>query len=72
MRDRGDHCHCVVYGIDFSWFAAGLSALLTWLMNVPGPRRDRFTGRRRRLFYICDSIGNILMNPTPIRFQKLV
>ena len=43
MRDRGDHCHCVVYGIDFSWFAAGLSALLTWLMNVPGPRRDRFT-----------------------------
>ena len=44
MGDRGDHCHCVVYGIDFSWFAAGLSALLTWLMNVPGPRRDRFTG----------------------------
>ncbi len=30
--------------IDFSWFAVGLSALLTWLVNVPGPRRDRLKG----------------------------
>lgn len=30
--------------IDFSWFAVGLSALLAWLVNVPGPRRDRLNG----------------------------
>ncbi len=29
--------------IDFSWMAVGMSALLTWLVNVPGPRRERFT-----------------------------
>jgi hypothetical protein len=28
--------------IEFSWTAAGMSALLTWLVNVPGPRRERF------------------------------
>jgi hypothetical protein len=28
--------------IEFSWTAVGLSALLTWLVNVPGPRRERF------------------------------
>jgi hypothetical protein len=30
--------------MDFSWFAAGLSAMLTWLVNVPGPRRERLSG----------------------------
>jgi hypothetical protein len=30
--------------VDFSWFAVGLSALLAWLVNVPGPRRDRLKG----------------------------
>jgi hypothetical protein len=28
--------------IEFSWTAVGMSALLTWLVNVPGPRRERF------------------------------
>jgi hypothetical protein len=27
--------------IEFSWVAVGMSALLTWLVNVPGPRRER-------------------------------
>lgn len=30
--------------IEFSWMAVGLSALLAWLVNVPGPRRDRLKG----------------------------
>jgi hypothetical protein len=30
--------------IKFSWMAVGLSALLAWLINVPGPRRDRLNG----------------------------
>jgi hypothetical protein len=29
--------------IQFSWMAVGLSALLAWLVNVPGPRRERLT-----------------------------
>jgi hypothetical protein len=27
--------------IEFSWTAVGMSALLAWLVNVPGPRRER-------------------------------
>jgi hypothetical protein len=27
--------------IEFSWLAVGMSALLAWLVNVPGPRRER-------------------------------
>jgi hypothetical protein len=27
--------------IEFSWMAVGMSALLAWLVNVPGPRRER-------------------------------
>jgi len=30
--------------IEFSWLMVGLSALLTWLVNVPGSRRDRAKG----------------------------
>lgn len=30
--------------VQFSWFAVGLSALLTWLVNVPGPKRERLRG----------------------------
>lgn len=30
--------------IDFPWFAAGLSALLAWLTNVPGNYRERILG----------------------------
>jgi hypothetical protein len=30
--------------IEFSWVAVGMSALLAWLINVPGPRRDRLNG----------------------------
>jgi len=30
--------------IEFSWFAVGCSAVLTWLTNIPGPRRERLTG----------------------------
>ena len=30
--------------IEFPWFACGVSALLVWLVNVPGPRSARFTG----------------------------
>jgi len=30
--------------IEFSWLAVGTSALLAWLVNVPGPRRERLTG----------------------------
>ena len=30
--------------IEFSWFAVGVSAMLTWLTNIPGPRRDRLIG----------------------------
>jgi hypothetical protein len=30
--------------IKFSWVAVGMSALLAWLINVPGPRRDRLNG----------------------------
>jgi hypothetical protein len=29
--------------IDFSWVAVGMSALLAWLVNVPGPRRERLS-----------------------------
>lgn len=29
---------------DFPWFAAGLSALLAWLTNLPGRHRDRVLG----------------------------
>jgi hypothetical protein len=29
--------------IEFSWMAVGMSALLAWLVNVPGPRRERLT-----------------------------
>jgi hypothetical protein len=29
--------------IEFSWVAVGMSALLAWLVNVPGPRRERLT-----------------------------
>ena len=30
--------------IEFSWVAVGMSALLAWLVNVPGPRHDRLNG----------------------------
>jgi hypothetical protein len=30
--------------VEFSWVAVGLSALLAWLVNVPGPRHDRLNG----------------------------
>jgi len=30
--------------VDFPWFAAGLSALLAWLTNLPGAFRERFLG----------------------------
>jgi hypothetical protein len=30
--------------IEFSWFAVGCSAVLAWLTNIPGPRRQRLTG----------------------------
>ena len=30
--------------IEFSWFAVGCSAVLAWLTNIPGPRRDRLIG----------------------------
>lgn len=39
---------------EFSWFAAGLSALLTWLTNVPGLRRDRVGGV---LVYIVGAVA---------------
>jgi hypothetical protein len=29
--------------IEFSWMAVGMSALLAWLVNVPGPRHERLT-----------------------------
>jgi hypothetical protein len=29
--------------IEFSWVAVGMSALLAWLVNVPGPRRERLS-----------------------------
>lgn len=29
--------------IEFSWLAAGISALLAWLVNVTGPRRERLS-----------------------------
>jgi hypothetical protein len=30
--------------IEFPWFACGTSALLVWLVNVPGPRTARLKG----------------------------
>jgi hypothetical protein len=32
------------FAIKFSWVAVGMSALLAWLINVPGPRRERLSG----------------------------
>jgi hypothetical protein len=29
------------FAFKFSWMAVGMSALLAWLVNVPGPRRER-------------------------------
>lgn len=31
-------------GLGFPWFIGGVAALLTWLTDVPGPRRDRVLG----------------------------
>jgi hypothetical protein len=42
--------------IEFSWTAVGMSALLTWLVNVPGPRRERFTNM---ILYIVIGTGLI-------------
>jgi hypothetical protein len=42
--------------VNFSWFAVGLSALLAWLVGVPGPRRDRLNGI---MIYIVAGAGLI-------------
>ena len=42
--------------IEFPWFACGVSALLVWLVNVPGPRSDSFKGM---VIYI--GIGAVLI-----------
>jgi hypothetical protein len=42
--------------IEFSWVAVGMSALLAWLVNVPGPRRERL---KNIVLYIV--IGAVLI-----------